>query len=207
MIREIKLGGKKLYKIHTSGNCSSYFFFLYFFLFFFLLKILKFLIPRHFSRESVDPSIKFSNLPIKSFHYKSIIRSIVSRFHLRGFYPKNHTARQFSASCYELQNRDARPSDRGIFRMEQWTVAQKGWRDIGEGKRICVGGYERERERERVSDSSPVISGQSKTRFRSIVVDTAFHAALSSHWRKRYSTWYNARPTRVEHVACDLLWS
>lgn len=116
--------------------------------FFFLLKILKFLIPRHFSRESVDPSIKFSNLPIKSFHYKSIIRSIVSRFHLRGFYPKNHTARQFSASCYELQNRDARPSDRGIFRMEQWTVAQKGWRDIGEGKRICVGGYERERERE-----------------------------------------------------------
>lgn len=130
---------KKLYKIHTSRNsknvCSSYFFFP---LFFFARNSQ--ILIRHFSRESVDPSIKFSNLPIKSFHYKSIIRStIVSRFHLRGFYPKNHTARQFSASCYELQNRDARPSDRGIFRMEQWIVAQKGWRDIGEGKRICVG--------------------------------------------------------------------
>lgn len=137
------------------------------------------LIPQHF-----PPSIKFSNLPIKSFHYKSH-HPLSADFVFVVF-----TLRIIQLGNSALQNRGD-PVTVEFFRMEQWMVAQKGWRYIY----IYIG--RKDLRGKRVSDSSPVISGQSKTRFRSIVVDTAFHAAaLSSHWRKRYSTWYNARRTR-----------
>lgn len=76
------------------------------------------LIPQHF-----PPSIKFSNLPIKSFHYKSH-HPLSADFVFVVF-----TLRIIQLGNSALQNRGD-PVTVEFFRMEQWMVAQKGWRYI-----------------------------------------------------------------------------
>ena len=97
----------------------------------------------------------------------------------------------------ELQNREISPGGRGIFKME----GRKGWKEAVRGGTEKRFGWEGRRGSAILRSLLPA---DRKPSFYSIVVDTAFHATRSSHWRKRYSSWHNAGLTyRTE--TCNLL--